>query len=472
MKSISGIFLRGTRRRTAFTLAEMMIVLLIMSIILAAFAPIMTRRAKSARSGESLWSELITNGPGIYYGTHNAESVIIGANSKNPADSARLILKKGTSAQNYMLFKDESGTANAGLYIDSSNMHFGSVPAGTHTTRTNNTSFGIGALANTQEGWSNVAVGTNSGNANVSGNGNIFIGFNAGKAGTSESQNTIIGFGAGQNNTTGSNSVYLGSRAGQSNTTGDGNTFLGFNAGDLNKTGSNNVFSGLQSGFYNNSADNNSYYGYRAGIYATGSNNSFFGYMAGSGTYNTITGSNNTALGYNACSSLTSGSYKTCIGSNSQPYTKTGTNHEITLGDDSTDVRVPGALYVKTVQVTSDKRLKNIQGENNEGLDKIKQLKVFNFTLKSDEKKTPRMGIIAQDLKKILPQSVHKDEKGYLSIQTEYILYSLVNAVKELDKKIHTLAERIANQYKKIQALEEENAELKVRLSRLEAKIK
>ena len=46
----------------------------------------------------------------------------------------------------------------------------------------------------------------------------------------------------------------------------------------------------------------------------------------------------------------------------------------------------------------SDKRLKYVGKENLSGLDKIRQLKVFNYTYKKDKKKTPHVGVIAQDL--------------------------------------------------------------------------
>ena len=60
------------------------------------------------------------------------------------------------------------------------------------------------------------------------------------------------------------------------------------------------------------------------------------------------------------------------------------------------------AIYGKS----SDRRLKNVGEVFTGGLNKIKQLKVYNYTFKEDENKTPRVGVIAQDLQKVFPDAV------------------------------------------------------------------
>ena len=108
--------------------------------------------------------------------------------------------------------------------------------------------------------------------------------------------------------------------------------------------------------------------------------------------------------------------------------------------------------------VSSDRRLKYVSNENKAGLDKIRQLKVFNYTFKKDEKKTPHVGVIAQDLQKVFPNAVKKGVDGFLTIRMEDMFYAVINAIKELDSRVTRL--------------EKENQELKVRIERLEAKIK
>ena len=107
---------------------------------------------------------------------------------------------------------------------------------------------------------------------------------------------------------------------------------------------------------------------------------------------------------------------------------------------------------------SSDRRLKYVGKESTNGLEKIKQLKVFNYTFKKDENKTPHVGVIAQDLQKVFPDAVKKGTDGFLSIRFEDMFYAMINAIKELDTRIS--------------ALEKENQELKARIERLEAKVK
>jgi hypothetical protein len=145
------------------------------------------------------------------------------------------------------------------------------------------------------------------------------------------------------------------------------------------------------------------------------------------------------------------------------------------LGTSATTVYIPGNLVVSgsltnssgTSYQLSDIRLKNVKGENKSGLEKIKQLKVFNYTLKDDKKKTPRVGVMAQDLQKIFPDAVTKDEKGYLHIRMEDMFYALVNAVKELDAKVNEILRSAQND---MAAKDAKIKELEARIQKLEAK--
>ena len=106
----------------------------------------------------------------------------------------------------------------------------------------------------------------------------------------------------------------------------------------------------------------------------------------------------------------------------------------------------------------SDRRLKYVGKENTSGLDKIRQLKVFNYTFKKDEKKIPHVGVIAQDLQKVFPDAVKKGVDGFLTIRMEDMFYAVINAIKELDAKYQAQEKRIN--------------ELEQRIERLESKLK
>ena len=102
----------------------------------------------------------------------------------------------------------------------------------------------------------------------------------------------------------------------------------------------------------------------------------------------------------------------------------------------------------------SDRRLKYVGKENKSGLDKIRQLKVFNYTFKKDTTKTPHVGVIAQDLQKVFPNAVKKGADGFLTIRMEDMFYAVINAIKELDAKYQAQEKRINELEKRIEKLE------------------
>lgn len=127
----------------------------------------------------------------------------------------------------------------------------------------------------------------------------------------------------------------------------------------------------------------------------------------------------------------------------------------------------------------SDERLKNILSDNTAGLKEINALEVKNYTYKDDKNNTPHVGVIAQQLQKVFPNSVTADEKGFLMIKTEEIFYAMVNSIKELYASILDLTAKITGLDKRITELEKENADLKLqnaefelRLQKLEEKLK
>ena len=115
--------------------------------------------------------------------------------------------------------------------------------------------------------------------------------------------------------------------------------------------------------------------------------------------------------------------------------------------------------------IFSDLHLKYIGKESTNGLKKIKQLKVFNYTFKKDETKTPHVGVIAQDLQKVFPDAVKKGKDGFLTIRFEDMFFAMINAIKELDLKYEA-------QEKRINELETQLKNQNIRLEKLEAKLK
>ena len=142
--------------------------------------------------------------------------------------------------------------------------------------------------------------------------------------------------------------------------------------------------------------------------------------------------------------------------------------------------------YKDEMKIVSDRRLKYVGKESSAGLDKIRQLKVFNYTFKKDEKKTPHVGVIAQDLQKVFPDAVKKGVDGFLTIRFEDMFFAMINAIKKLDTRVTTLQKenqqltellkQVKDDNKELNAVlkqvQNDNKKLDARLKAIEAKIK
>lgn len=513
-------------KNRAFTLAEMMVVMLILTIVLAAFAPMMTKR-KSVDS-TSPW-KYATNNSDAYYGVTETQTAMIGQNAKDSNDpSNRLTLNTGNTNQYSVLFKRGTNILGA-IRLNSSNFLFNSrTDYSTVQNGSKLTALGAQALASNTSGSNNTAIGASALSSNTTGGDNTAVGSSALVSNTTASGNTAFGYQALFANATGTGNTAIGYSSSQK-AEGNYNTIIGALAYNQAQEGSNNTAVGYStlgaSSTLTGTTHLENNYNTAVGSYAlsehyAGNHNTAIGYKTlgalnehltsytgrsyntaigsqalgnnHSGQYNTAVGANallnstsgnyNTAVGYGACSGVTSASYKTCIGYGAGP---TGGSAEVNdekivyIGDSDTKVYIPGDLQVVgqllTSYTPSDRRLKNVKDENKSGLGQIRQLKVYDFTFKKDETKAPHVGVMAQDLQKIFPNSVSKDTEGYLRIRWDEMFYGVINAVKELDKMVQnlindvkTIVSRLDEQEKEINALRAKNQELERRLQELE----
>lgn len=96
---------------------------------------------------------------------------------------------------------------------------------------------------------------------------------------------------------------------------------------------------------------------------------------------------------------------------------------------------------------TSDANVKDIGDDLdlNVALSNIKALEFKNFTYKSDEKKSPRRGVIAQQAEQVDPQYVHSAEKsGVMTLDTNPLLLDALAAIKLLSAKVEELEKQLA----------------------------
>ena len=107
--------------------------------------------------------------------------------------------------------------------------------------------------------------------------------------------------------------------------------------------------------------------------------------------------------------------------------------------------------------ISSDARLKNIYGDSTAGLNEINALKVKDYTYKADKTKTPHVGVIAQELQKVFPNSVIEGSDGYLSITQEEMFFGIVNSIQELSDKNDKISEKIALSKEQIEYTQKQN---------------
>jgi len=92
----------------------------------------------------------------------------------------------------------------------------------------------------------------------------------------------------------------------------------------------------------------------------------------------------------------------------------------------------------------SDERLKNIKGRFNTGLNAVMQLQPIRYEYKSNnalglKSEGEHVGFGAQSLQKVIPEAVSSTESGYLTVNNDPIIWTMLNAIKEQQKEIEQL---------------------------------
>ena len=150
----------------------------------------------------------------------------------------------------------------------------------------------------------------------------------------------------------------------------------------------------------------------------------------------------------------------------------TAPTYQLQLSTDS--AAKPGT---STWTIASDMRLKDIRAPFTRGLDDLMGLNTIYFNYKKDNplglpSDKEYVGIKAQDAQKVIPEAVSTDDKGYLHVTNDSIIWTAVNAIKELYAKVkghdehfalhdREIASVKAESEAKIQKLETENKEMK-----------
>jgi hypothetical protein len=101
-----------------------------------------------------------------------------------------------------------------------------------------------------------------------------------------------------------------------------------------------------------------------------------------------------------------------------------------------------------TWAVFSDERLKNIKGNYNSGLSAVMKLQPLRYEYKPDnalgiKSEGEHIGFGAQAVQKVIPEAVTTNGSGYLMVNNDPIIWTMLNAIKEQQQEIVELKKQI-----------------------------
>ena len=368
------------------------------------------------------------------------------------------------------------------------------------TTGTDDTAVGFNALFSNTTGSGNTAHGNGALYNNTTGNNNTASGTIALFSNTTASANTAHGCQSLFANTTGSNNAAHGYQALFNNTTGSFNTATGDETLIFNKTGSFNTASGATAAESNTSGNANTADGYSALLSnTTGNGNTADGYTT---LLRNTTGNNNAATGSDALLNNTTGSFNTANGYEALFKNTTGNNNialgvgagrNLTMGNDNIDIGnagvpgesgmirigatgtqtgtfiagISGATVPTGVAVivdstghlgtsTSSARFKEAVKAMDKASEAILALKPVTFRYKKalDPDGIPQFGLVAEDVEKVNPDLVARDEQGKpYTVRYEAVNAMLLNEFLKAHRRMEEQEAIIAKQQKQIETL-------------------
>ena len=122
----------------------------------------------------------------------------------------------------------------------------------------------------------------------------------------------------------------------------------------------------------------------------------------------------------------------------------------------------------------SDGRLKDVGVKFTDGLEALDEIQPVHYHYKADNplnlpSQPEYVGVVAQQVQGAVPEAVQRNKDGYLVVNNDPIIWTMLNAIKELNQKRETEAmEKDAE----IQTLKRQNDSLAERLNKLEAAVK
>lgn len=407
----------------------------------------------------------------------------------------------GNTALGYTtMYFNQTGSYNTAVGVEALNGN---------TTGYGNTGIGTDSLVHNENGSFNTASGTNALSCFVTGSANTASGAFALSGGArkegafestcpavmgSGSHNTADGYQALNRNTTGTDNAATGYQALSSNLNGYQNTASGAGALFSSTAGNDNTASGFDALYSNtngnsNTADgNHTLYRNTSGYHDTatgaeslfsntsGNINTAIGYEA---LFSNTTGSNNIAVGMNAGYNLTHGSNNIDIGNEGVA----GESGLIRIGTAGTqtaiyvagieNTKVAGsAVYVTSKGelgvLASSQRYKTAIAPMGAGTEKLQELRPVSFHLKTDPNGPVQYGLIAEEVAKVYPELVIRDEAGKIQgVRYEELAPMLLNEMQQQKRVNAAQADQNNAQAAKIASLEQQLAGIQATLVKL-----
>ena len=280
--------------------------------------------------------------------------------------------------------------------------------------------------------------------------GRTFVGCRSG-SNTTGSSNSFFGSYSGDKNTGGINNSFFGASSGERNTIGHGNSFFGMFSGRKNIVGQKNSFFGLMTGHENTSGRYNSFFGYRSGEkFATGNRNLCLGYEACKNA--SPFGHQNIHLDNGEIDgAATTGSGNIVLGTPEDADFINKYSNRLAIGNIiegnfiDKEVKIDGKLQVSgnitapNISTPSDKNLKEVLGSISDkwALAKILALRSVRYRYK--EADDEYIGLIAQEVREVLPELVSEDANGNLLLNYQQLIPLLTEAISHLSEKVDRL---------------------------------
>jgi len=336
----------------------------------------------------------------------------------------------------------------------SNNTAVGSLCLDANTTGANNSALGLHALGQNTEGGANSAVGVESLNAVTTGGSNAGLGYRSGYSITTGARNSAVGEQSGRGITTGNDNIAMGHQSFFATSTASGNIGLGYRSFFSCTGGHSNVGVGYQSLGDLTTADETVAIGYRALPHVTVSNSNIgIGKQAGDGNGHggaaLTNGTGNILIGRQTDVAASGNDFSIVIGINA-----------VGKGSNTAFINPNGGAVFAgnnnaNFSTDSDRRIKKNIVDNTVGLDAINQVQVKNFEYRTADEITElpshaainkqgvQLGVIAQEIQSVLPNTVEEQSTGVLSVNPSNLTWHLVNAVQELSAQVTALTTRL-----------------------------